>query len=54
MSFAKMLVTALFLGGLSLGLAACDDANDGPAEKLGEAVDEAASDTKRALEDAAD
>jgi hypothetical protein len=36
-----------------VGLSASDD-NDGPMEKAGEKADEAVSDTKRALEDAAD
>ncbi len=41
---------ALFLMG---GLAACDD-NDGPAEQVGEAIDDAADDVEDAAEDAAD
>ena len=34
------------------GLTACD--NDGPAEELGEKVDEATQDAKRGIEDATD
>ena len=46
-------VLALSLIGVSsLALTACDD--QGPAEQLGENIDEAVNDTKRAVEDAAD
>lgn len=39
--------------GAALGLTACPE-KEGPAEKVGKAVDEAAHDTKRAVEDATD
>lgn len=52
MTYLRTLMAVLAIGG-SLGLAACDEA-DGPAEQIGEAVDEAAQDTKRAVQDAAD
>lgn len=52
MTVLRAFLAALMLGG-TLGLAACDDA-DGPAEQAGEAVDEAAEDTKRAVDDATD
>lgn len=52
MTSLRTLMAVLMLGG-SLGLAACDEA-DGPAEQVGEAVDEAANDTKRAIQDATD
>jgi hypothetical protein len=50
----KKLIPAVALAMLmSLGfVTACE--KEGPVEKLGEKVDEAASDTKRAIEDAAD
>ena len=48
----RALMAVLMLGG-SLGLAACDEA-DGPAEQVGKAVDEAANDAKRAVQDATD
>jgi len=38
---------------MALGVAACDEP-DGPAEQVGEAVDEAVNDVQRAAEDAAD
>lgn len=37
----------------ALGLAACEDANDGQFEQLGEAADEATQDVKNAAEEAA-
>lgn len=49
----NLLRTALIVGlvGVSpLALSACDE--KGPAEKAGEAVDDAARDAKKALEDA--
>lgn len=52
MTAMRSILAVLLLGG-SLGLAACDEA-DGPAEQVGEAVDEAAQDTKRAVQDATD
>jgi len=52
MTSLRALLAVLMVGG-AFGLAACD-ASDGPAEQVGEAVDEAARDTKRAIEDAAD
>ncbi len=54
-SLKKILAPALTVGLLTLpalALTACDE--KGPAEKAGEAVDEAVKDTKRAVEDAAD
>jgi len=50
---APILRSALIVGlvGVSpLALTACDE--KGPAEKAGEAIDDAARDTKKALEDA--
>ena len=52
MTSLRALMAVLALGG-ALGLAACDEA-DGPAERVGEAIDEAANDTKRAIQDATD
>jgi len=52
MTYLRTLTAILIFGG-ALGLAACDQA-DGPAEKVGAAVDEAANDTKRAIQDATD
>jgi len=49
--FGKLIALAFLASTISL--AACDEA-DGPAEKAGEAVDEAVNDTKRAVEDATD
>lgn len=40
--------------GAATGLTACPEKKEGPAEKVGEAVDEAAGDAKRAVEDATD
>lgn len=45
----RMFLLVLF----ALPLAACDT-NDGPAEELGENLDNAAEDTKDAVEDAGD
>jgi hypothetical protein len=42
-----------FALGAALGLTACPE-KEGPGEKVGKAVDEAAQDTKRAVEDATD
>lgn len=47
--FKRMLLLVLF----ALPLAACDT-NDGPAEKLGENLDNAAEETGDAMDDAAD
>lgn len=52
MTSLRALMAVLVIGG-TLGLAACDEA-DGPAEQVGQAVDEAAQDTKRAVDDATD
>lgn len=50
----KKMVAVLFLSFFGmLGLSGCDS-NDGPAESLGETVDEAVEDTKREVEDATD
>lgn len=51
MTGIRALAAVLVLGG-ALGLAACEE--QGPAEQVGEAVDEAAQDTKRAVQDATD
>jgi hypothetical protein len=45
----KNITTALLTGILLLGLSACEK---GPAEKAGEAIDDAASDVADAAEDA--
>ena len=47
----KRFLAALFSGLLLIGLSACEK---GPAEKAGEAIDDAASDVADAAEDAAD
>ena len=47
----KTITTALFAGLLLMGLAACEK---GPAEKAGDAIDNAASDVADKTEDAAD
>ena len=47
----KNTITTLLAGLLLVGLAACEK---GPAEKAGEAIDDAASDVADAAEDAAD
>ena len=47
----KGFITALFSGMLIVGLSACEK---GPAEKAGEAIDDAASDVADSAEDAAD
>lgn len=52
MTSLRTLMAVLALAG-ALGVAACDQA-DGPAEQVGQAVDEAAKDTKRAVQDATD
>lgn len=54
-SIRKILAPALTVGLLAvpaLALTACEE--KGPAEKAGEAVDEAVKDTGRAIEDATD
>ena len=51
MKIYKGLLTALFSGMLLVGLPACEK---GPAEKAGEAIDDAASDVADSAEDAAD
>jgi predicted small lipoprotein YifL len=49
----RILLSGMFVATLALGaLAGCEE--KGPAEKAGEAIDEAAKDTKRAIEDATD
>lgn len=51
--FYRHISRAFMIGTLAfapLALTACDD--DGPAEDVGEKVDEGAQDTKRAIEDA--
>ena len=47
----KRFLAALFSGLLLIGLTACEK---GPAEKAGEAIDDAASDVADAAEDATD
>ena len=47
----KRFLATLFSGLLLIGLSACEK---GPAEKAGEAIDDAASDVADAAEDAAD
>jgi len=49
----KALTAATLVMLLTLPLAACDS-DDGRAERLGERVDDAVSDTRERLEDAAD
>jgi len=45
--------TAILLGMFVVGLSSCKE-EKGPAERVGERVDEAVNDAKRAIEDAAD
>jgi len=47
----KTIIATLLAGLLLMGLSACEK---GPAEKAGEAIDDAASDVADATEDAAD
>lgn len=49
--FARGLASLLMAGGLVL--TGCEE-QEGPAERAGEAVDEAVEDTKRAVDDATD
>jgi hypothetical protein len=51
MKLYKTITTALLTGFFLVGLYACEK---GPAEKAGEAIDDAASDVAEATEDAAD
>ena len=51
MKIYKGFLAALFSGMLLIGLSACEK---GPAEKAGEAIDDAASDVADSAEDAAD
>jgi hypothetical protein len=51
MKLYKKIATALLAGLLLMGLAACEK---GPAEKAGEAIDDAASDVADTAEDTAD
>ena len=51
MKVYNSITTALFAGLLLVGLSACEK---GPAEKAGEAIDDAASDIADNSEDAAD
>ena len=51
MKIYKGFLTVLFSGMLLVGLSACEK---GPAEKAGEAIDDAASDVADSAEDAAD
>jgi hypothetical protein len=51
MKIYKGFLAALFSGMLLVGLSACEK---GPAEKAGEAIDDAASDVADSAEDAAD
>jgi len=48
----RLLLVLAGLPAVLVGLSACGE--KGPAEKIGEAVDEAAEDTGESLEDAAD
>lgn len=53
--FYRHISRAFMIGTLALtplALTACDE--DGPAEEVGEEIDEGAQDTKRAIEDATD
>ena len=51
MKLYKGILAALFTGLLFVGLSACEK---GPAEKAGEAIDDAASDVADKADDAAD
>lgn len=51
MKLYRNIASAIFAGLLLMGLSACEK---GPAEKAGEAIDDAASDVADAAEDAAD
>lgn len=50
--FLKMLFALLCVGGLSFTVVGCED--DGPAEEMGEGIDNAAEDTGDAFDDAGD
>ncbi|MEX0760234.1 MAG: hypothetical protein WD100_11710 [Tistlia sp.] len=50
-SLFPLFAAALLASGVAL--AGCEE-EDGPAERAGEAIDEAVKDTERAVEDAAD
>jgi len=49
----RVACAAILLGLFVVGLSACKE-EKGPAERVGEEVDEALNDAKRAIEDAAD
>ena len=51
MKMYKLILASLFTGLLLIGLSACDK---GPAEKAGEAIDDAASDVADQSKEAAD
>lgn len=53
LKMARILCVVLALFGSVPVLSACDD-NDGPAEELGEGIDDAADDIGDAVEDATD
>lgn len=50
--FTKKLLPALFVGSLAGMLMACEE--QGPAEEIGESIDDAAEEAGDAIEDAAD
>ncbi len=52
MSPLRNLAFACCLGFAALGLGACEEANEGPAERAGEAVDGAAERAGQAVENA--
>jgi len=52
-AFMNILQRAFIIALLAIPLTACDS-NDGPAEKLGEDIDEAVDKTRDKLDDAAD
>ena len=54
MSVFKKIVLILFLGMAVASTYACPDSNDGPAEDMGEKMDDAAEDMDEKMEDLGD
>ena len=50
----RMLVTAALLAGVAAFATACGGEEEGPAEEMGEALDEAMEEAEEALEEAED
>ena len=54
MKMINRLLLILFLGLSVAGMYACPDSNDGPAERAGEKIDDAAEDVGDKMEDVGD